>query len=66
MPAVDGDADDQRSDEAAEVSQRVHEAGDDAGVIRRDVDRHRPAGAKREIRRRQRERQRDRLGGGPA
>jgi len=48
------------------LPQRVHAAGDDAGLIRRDVDRHGPARAAREIRRRQRERQRDRLGGGPA
>ena len=51
LPAVDRDADNERADQAAEVAERVHAAGDDTGVVGRDVDRHRPAGAEGEIRR---------------
>src|SRR5207248_5276624 len=49
LPAIGGEAEHERSDEAAEVPERVHAAGDDAGVIRRDVDWNRPARAEGEV-----------------
>src|SRR6266542_4689407 len=49
VPPIDGDADDHRTDQAAEVSKRVHEAGDDARMSGADVQAHRPTRAEREV-----------------
>src|SRR3989441_13325731 len=60
-PPLDRESDDERADHPTEIPERVHEAGDDTGVIGRDVDGRRPAGAEREIRGREREREQDRF-----
>ncbi|MEO8257634.1 MAG: radical SAM protein [Acidobacteriota bacterium] len=49
VQAIDRPADHQRTNQPAEIAERVHQARDDAGMRRRDVEGRRPAGAERQI-----------------